>query len=355
MIVEYKGKVLNTKYYKEISDEEHKKLKEEHYKKPSITELHNEFGDIACRNGTNLSCIKKHYFLELMENSQVYSSKWCVKDVWEYKPLTQVFVGKVMANKKLFSDGRDKLVDQVEAAIRLGGKGIAQQVSQFPIKSVDLMLNAFKINNNWYDMSCGWGSRLLGALRNRVNYFGTDPNYKLVEKLNQLAQDYKNVTRTATNVDIRCQGSETFVSEWENKIGLCFTSPPYFYLEDYKIGDQSYKEGTSYQSWLDKYLEPTIKNCFRYLINSGVLAINIKNFAKFKLEEDTIKIAEKNGFVFMENFTLGVISRTKTDGSLLDNNENIICFCKKGFEDTYKPYKKPEKQSIFDFLEEGGQ
>jgi hypothetical protein len=349
MEISYKGKTMNTIAYEPMSDELFETLRQQHYAKPSFKEVQWEFGDVACRGGVNISKIRKYYFMDLMEKAQVYASKWTPEDVWEYKPLLECFYGKVKRNSKAFGENAE-LIEQIEAAIRLGGRGIAGLVSQFPIKSVDLMLKAFDINNNWYDMSCGWGSRLLGAMRNRVNYFGTDPNYLLVERLKQMQHDYQSTTHTHTQVDISCQGSEIFVPEWENKIGLCFTSPPYFYLEDYKIGNQSYKQGTTYQSWLDNYLEPTIRNCFKYLIDKGVLAINIKNFDKFKLEEDTIKIAERNGFVFMENFELENISRVKADGTLLDTNENIICFCKKGFENEYKPYKKPEQISLFDFI-----
>ena len=132
-------------------------------------------------------------------------------------------------------------------------------------------------------------------------------------------------------------------------MGLCFTSPPYFYLEDYKIGNQSCNKDTSYDDWKNNYLEPTIINCYKYLIDTGYLVINIKNFDKFKLEEDTIYLAEKNGFKLIEKITLENITRIKPDGEMGNSDENIMVFMKKEFAHLHKPYFKPQQLSLFDF------
>lgn len=172
------------------------------------------------------------------------------------------------------------------------------------------------------------GARLTGALKNKVNYYGTDPNYLLTDRLKQLAKDYKDTLNQKTIVDIRTQGSEEFNADWVNTMGIAFSSPPYFYLEDYKIGKQSYKEGTTYQEWLDNYLEPTIKNIYQYLILEGYLLFNINNFDKYNLVEDVKKIAIKNGFKYVGNHTLKNIKRAKSTGEFNDNSEQIMIFIK---------------------------
>ena len=58
----------------------------------------------------------------------------------------------------------------------------------------------------------------------------------------------------------------------KNKIGLIFTSPPYYALEDYKFGEQSIKSNSTYVDWLNNYMDKTIKNAKSYLIEDGVLA-----------------------------------------------------------------------------------
>ena len=83
-------------------------------------------------------------------------------------------------------------------------------------------------------------------------------------------------------------------------MGLAFSSPPYFNFEDYKYGNQSYKEGTSYEDWKENYLRPTFKNIYKYLIEDGYFLINIKNLKKYPLVEDSLKIAQECGFIFKE-------------------------------------------------------
>ena len=100
----------------------------------------------------------------------------------------------------------------------------------------------------------------MSSLRCGINYYGTDPNYLLVDKLNEFYNDYKSLRRDCPNCKIYCQGSEDFIEELENKVGVAFSSPPYFNLEDYKVGNQSYKQGMNYDNWVNSYLRPTFKN-----------------------------------------------------------------------------------------------
>ena len=169
---------------------------------------------------------------------------------------------------------------------------------------------------------------MLGALRNRVNYFGTDPNYLLTDRLNTLSKDYKQINNVDTITDIRTQGSEEFIPAWENRMGVAFSSPPYFGLEDYKVGNQSYKNNTTYQEWKDTYLTNTIKNIYRYLINDGTLLININNYKNFDLVEDTKKICEENGFKLVDTLKLDNIKRVKSTQGFNDNSEGIFVFKK---------------------------
>lgn len=76
--------------------------------------------------------------------------------------------------------------------MRLGGNPFCKFPLNYPINNIDYILSKYNVNNNWYDYSCGWGARLTGALKNKVNYFGTDPNYLLVDRLKQLASDWNN-------------------------------------------------------------------------------------------------------------------------------------------------------------------
>jgi len=166
----------------------------------------------------------------------VKTSKWTVADIFECLDLYKLFKGKVLKSPKTFTSD-NTYVANFSKCISLGGKSYAQKPTNFPIKTCDEILKKYNINNNWLDFSCGWGARLTAALKHKVNYYGIDPNDKLVEKLNELVTDWRNNIGNNSIVDIRMQGSESFIPEWEGKMGLAFSSPPYFDLEDYKIGN----------------------------------------------------------------------------------------------------------------------
>lgn len=327
VIISYKGETLDTKHFIEISDDEFNTLKKQYYEKPDFELVKKQFVTIS-KGGVKNNEVTNYYVKDLMAKTKIYYNKWSIEDVFNCKELVSFFIGKTLDNKKIFPDS-DSQIKKIETAMRLGGKGVATKPANFPIKTVDEILERFNVNNNWYDFSCGWGARLTGALKNNVNYYGTDPNYLLTERLQQLANDYKNtIGNTNVVTDIRTQGSETFNPDWENKMGLAFSSPPYFYLEDYKIGDQSFKPGTSYESWLNNYLEPTINNINLYLIQSGYLLFNINNFDKYDLVGDVKKIAKKHGFNYIGDYTLNNIKRCKSTGGFNDNNERIMVFIK---------------------------
>lgn len=326
MVIEYKGQRLETKHYTPITDDEFFKLKEEYFAKPTLNEVKSQLYQIS-RGSIQNNKVTAYYFKDLMSKVKLYSCKWSVEEVFECKDLISFFISKTQDNKNIFTDDMS-MIEKIGRAIQIGGKGCALPPTQFPFKTINEVLNFYNINGNYYDFSCGWGVRLLGALVHNMNYFGTDPNYLLTERLGQLSTDYKSVVRNNSSVDIRTQGSQYFIPEWENKIGLAFSSPPYFYLEDYRIGDQSYKDGTSYDSWKSNYLKPTFENISKYLIDSGYFLLNINNFDKFNLVEDSISIAENIGFHLVGFHTLSNIKRCNTKGTFNDNEEKILVFNK---------------------------
>ena len=334
--IEYKGKILETTLYKEMTEEEYKDIVNEYYTKPNFEEVKKQFIALS-KGGVKNNHVTNYYVKDLMAKTLIYFNKWSIEEVFEHKPLVEFFMGKANNNKKVFPDTMTNC-QKIETAFRLCGKGVASKPANFPIKTVDEILENYNINNNYYDFSCGWGARLTSALKNKVNYFGTDPNYLLTEKLERLGKDYKETLKQDTIVDIRTQGSEIFVPEWENKIGVAFSSPPYFYLEDYKIGNQSYKEGTSYKEWKENYLKPTFQNIYYYLIQEGYFILNINNFKEFNLVEDSIEIAKDIGFELIGEHKLKNIKRcygtTSVDnkGGINDNSERILVFMKNGYE-----------------------
>ena len=326
------GKTYETTYdFPILNKEMLDYLRREYYKKPSFNDVEREFVCIS-KGGSKNTNITNYYVRDLMDKTLNSKTKWSIEDVMQNDELLSLFWYRTTLNKNVFLD-TDSVRRKIDTIFRIGAMGLVSRPSNFPIKIVNEILTKYNINNNWYDFSCGWGARLIGALKNKVNYYGTDPNYLLTEKLCCLATDYKNTMNQDTIVDIRTQGSEMFIPEWENKMGLAFSSPPYFDLEDYKIGNQSYKEGTSYQEWKDNYLEPTIKNIYKYLVPDGLFLINIKNIGEYKMVDDILTISEKFNFRFIGTIPLKLCKKSniKEKNGFSSIDEQIYVFRKNDY------------------------
>lgn len=177
-----------------------------------------------------------------------------------------------------------------------------RKVAQFPSKMVRLAVkrlfpdhDAFCSPLNFHDSSCGFGMREACALLSNFSYYGTDPNAALCLKLNEMGDALKRLRSDIVKGkrDIRCQGSETFIPEWEGIMDISLSSPPYFNLEIYsEDGCKSTSNYGDYGRWLEEYSLPTLKNCVRYLKKGGWLCINIKNLRKHRIYDDYVKIVE---------------------------------------------------------------
>ena len=315
--ISYNGAEGDFMHWEEITEEERKNLEEQYYQKPSFEAVKREFKRVSGGN----TAITRYYFKDLMAKVKMRRAKWTIEEVFQSKDVLGIFVGRVH-NQKFFTESEvNSEITKIETAIRVGGAGIAYKPANFPIKTVDSILKRYNVNGNYYDYSCGWGARLFSSLRNGVNYYGTDPNYLLVDRLKQLSSDYRESAGLfCPSVDIRTTGSEIFHSEWENKIGVCFSSPPYFDLEDYRIGEQSIKNNDTYDKWLEHYMKPTFENCYKYLVKDGYFIINIKNFDKHNMVDDARRLAEEVGFTFLHYETLNVMDRPNT----LNNDERDL-------------------------------
>ncbi len=325
-IIKYKGKTLTTKHWVNLTDVHHKKIISDYYQKPLKTDVSLEL--IKLHNGgVKSSNTIKYFFKKLMSKVVLYHSKWSVADALKSKDICGYFYASIQHNKKMFWDTLDEKT-KIQKRISLGGKGVACIPTNFPIKSVREMLSYYNINGNYYDYSCGWGHRLLGALSSNVNYFGTDPNFKLVKKLKKLAKLYKQVNNVNLITDIQPYGSEVFQPQWVNLMGVAFSSPPYFALEDYKIGTQSYTDGVTYEDWLNNYFKQTVINIDKYLIEGGYFLINVKDYDKYNLVSDMFDIIIKRGFIYHCSHSMSNIKRTNAKGGFNDNAEDIMVFKK---------------------------
>lgn len=325
--IEYKGKVIETdKDYDWVPDELCEELRREFYKKPSIDKVEKNLKTIH-KGGVKVTEVTNYFFKDLIAKVVFHDRRWSIEEVLENDEILKLCYCFTQGNEKFFPKTNPP-IKNLETAFRVGCARATRKASNFPMKTIDSILKQYNVNDVYYDYSCGWGVRLLSAMKNGVKYLGTDPNYLLVDRLNEMKSLYDKVNNVTTKTDIRKQGSEIFIPEWEGKVGVAFSSPPYFGLEDYKIGEQSYQEGMSYNDWLENYLRPTIKNSKRYLIQEGHFLINIKDYGKFPLVKDTLRLCEEEGLELIATHTLNNITRFNVLGEKVNNNEDIFVFRK---------------------------
>lgn len=171
-----------------------------------------------------------------------------------------------------------------------------QAVSNFRPTAAAYIYNRFAKNGTVWDMSGGWGGRMLGAIIADVKmYITTEPSIKTADGLAALGKDFGQ----SINYLISRTGSEEF-KPYRNSLDLCFTSPPYFDLEKYaNEPTQSYVKFDNKEAWIEGFLRPTFQNCYYGLKPHKYMLINIadvKGKHNINLEQETVRIAKECGF-----------------------------------------------------------
>lgn len=181
-----------------------------------------------------------------------------------------------------------------------------QSVSNFRPSAAKFIYNRYGNEGHVWDMSCGWGGRLLGFLAsNCKSYTGTEPASNTFQGLLSLNLEFNK----GKDVNLIQGGSECYEPKSQS-LDLCFTSPPYFDTERYSDEDsQSYMKYPTKESWLIGFHKKTIENCYRGLKGGGKMLINIANTPKHDwLESETVSISKSVGFDFTHTIRLELSS-----------------------------------------------
>lgn len=317
------GKTFKTiNFNPNISDETCNEIRIKFYEKPNIDLVNKQI--IKLYNGGSVHNHIIDYFIkEVLITAKLNTAKWSIEEFMQSNDLIRFALTKVKNFPKVFSV--KNVITNINTVFRIAPSGTAPKVSNFPYKTMVEILNKYNLNDNYYDYSCGWGIRLLSSLNKNINYFGSEPNTKLVEQLYKLKTQVQKVTKSTSIVNIYEQGSEIFIPEIENKIGLSFSSPPYYNFEDYKYDGQS-TDNRDYKLWLDAYWNNTVLNIKKYLIDGGYFLLNIKNIKGYKLADDMNEIILNNGFKYIETFELKNINRIFLKQNNKNTNEQIYVF-----------------------------
>ena len=333
-----------------------KVLFEQFYDKQKYNETTKETLDFYTGKVTQCSKIIKKYVLDIMTDTVVNTipeyPSYSIRQLYEnkYNLLDKFIYFYNLRYKNKIS------VEQYCKALSMSITYRDENKKGFMIKkpgfyNTDTVYNFLyrytKENDNYYDGSCGWGNRLCGALKANVNYFGTDPNYVLTVRLNDLYNEFSKITNCKNTCDIKTQGSEIFIPEYENKMDVAFTCPPYFFLEEYNIGKQSCSKNTKYTDWLNDFMYKTIDNTIAYLKPGAIYAITVKNFGKYKIYDDVKNYLDNNNnldFIELMEEKLSTTFSNKTS----KNVEYIQIYRKKSAEPLV--INKRNKTLLDDFL-----
>ena len=182
-----------------------------------------------------------------------------------------------------------------------------QGVSNFRPTAAACIYDRFAKGGVVWDMSGGWGGRLLGAIAGGVDtYIATEPCHQTRLGLQAMAHDF---AEKRIWYDIVECGSENFLPK-KNDLDLCFTSPPYFDLEKYSDEDtQSYVKFNTKEAWIEGFLRPTFENCHYGLKKDGYMLINIadiKGKHNINLEWETVNAALDTGFLLVDRYQLAL-------------------------------------------------
>jgi len=260
--------------------------------------------------------IKRANFKNGIEGNEVLQLLHGLGLAWSYFPHHwEVQVLKMKRPIDVYND--DKLLKKALASrIKYGGKvGLdgymtdanlrkairtasgVQAVSNFRPVAASSIYHKYANGGVVWDMSCGYGGRLIGALASGSvkKYIGTDPCELTYKGLKNIKHDFHRIDM---EVDINMVGSEDFVPGEE--VDLCFTSPPYFNTEEYSNEQtQSWKKYPTKKEWLEGFLRKTMQNCYRCLKNDGLMMINIANVKAYpNLETDVLRMA------YLEHFKI---------------------------------------------------
>jgi hypothetical protein len=144
----------------------------------------------------------------------------------------------------------------------------------------------------------GWTSYMYGFLEDPQvhEYVGTDVIPSVCNKTLKFAKTYYK----RKSVDIFCEPSENlahdlrFIHKYQNHFDVVFFSPPYFKLEKYPGKNQSIIKYKTYELWLEKYWETTIRLCHQVLQKGGRLCYILSGYGSENTKEQYDLVSDMN-------------------------------------------------------------
>jgi len=130
----------------------------------------------------------------------------------------------------------------------------ARRVSHFHPGFAKAILSHFAPTaKTFLDPCAGWGARLMAASVLGLQYTACDPSPQTYEGLRKISEFI------GFDCSLYCKPFEEFDST--EKYDIVFTSPPYFKIEQYKHGKQSYNGKRNFDHWFGSFLLVLVEKC----------------------------------------------------------------------------------------------
>lgn len=318
-IIEHLGQSIKTSVEFDLLPHEFvEDIRKQFYHKPTYEEVDNEIAKLTKGEKFQRRLVLDYYIRDELFNNKMLGNKWTVNEFMNSDELVSMAYAFIKQKTKFFTS--ESIYTVFNQYFRASNMSVVKRLSNFPFNTAVKVIKDYNFNNNYFDYSSGWSIRMMASVFNKVNYHSVDTNDKLVESLLNLKEHVSRHNSELT-IDLKCQPSQDYIPEYKNKMGLCFSSPPYFDLELYNGSLTSTTTHSKYEDWLTGYLHKTIDNCFDYIVDGGYFIINIKDTKKRKMLTDSELYLNKK-FKYVERLEL-------KNSKLYSNvNEDIAVFRK---------------------------
>lgn len=170
-----------------------------------------------------------------------------------------------------------------------------------------------------YDYSMGFGQRLTAALSldHKIKYVGVDVLGKSVSGNQAIFSFFQdNIPSFNKEAEIVQAGSEEYCPEqYQGKVKLAFSSPPYFNLEHYSNDKSQAYSDCSYANFINGYWKKTVVNIDKLLLPEGYFLLNIKEtIGAFNLAEDMLNVIKGQGFKLLGRYDMQLSRNTAFGG-----------------------------------------
>lgn len=273
----------------------------------------------------NISKLLNHFFEDLIYRAKSKNGKYSPNDILNDDELLKTALDYIDQHKSFYQQKSD------EANLRdfFFSSSMVGKVTNFnPVIARKIYERYIPFEEaTIFDYSCGFGSRMLGALSSnyKYNYIGVEPYNELYQRLLIFENWINSVLSHESSTTLFNLGSEIFIPDLIGKVDLSFSSPPYFNYETYtECETQSYIKYPKYEEWLENFVVETVKNIYRYTKEGGLHLVNLEDTKRIKLIQDWIEIALKIGFSLEQIEEISTRKRTTSK-----NQNKLLVFKKK--------------------------